>query len=329
VSDDRKPFFAMPHPGIFRVTCPTPFPGLPHVHVYIAEGEDGGLVLFDTAMPVDDSFERIEQSVRWLDRSLTDIERIYLTHAHPDHFGLAKELQEASGAPVWCHPIAHEGLMSFERGGHWGRVQEEFAQHGWSMEGFEGRSAPFSITIPKHYEHVDEGDRLRFAGGEWDVYWTPGHEHGHVAFHRASDGVMIVGDTLLGKITPHIGYMVDPPDPLGQFMDSLDKLAGLEPSLVLPGHGRPFDEGAERARSIKAHHELRLRRCVETLMHGGSMPGMEVARALFGRELMFFEERLALAETLSHLEYLRLRGRLHRELVDGLWHYELARGVVP
>jgi hypothetical protein len=53
-----------------------------------------------------------------------------------------------------------------------------------------------------------------------------------------------------------------------------------------------------------------------------------VARDLFDRELMFFEERLALAETLSHLEYLRLRGRMHREMVDEIWLYEMPR-LVP
>lgn len=325
----ERPYFAMPHPGIFRVTCPTPFPGLPHVHVYVAEGTAGGIVVIDTAMPVADSFVRIEQSIAWLDRRFDDIERIYLTHAHPDHFGLAHELQEASGAPVVCHPLARDALRSFETGGHWGRVHEEYALHGWSSEGFEGRSAPFSIRIPKRYELIEQGERVPFAGHEWDVYWTPGHEHGHVAFHRPADGVLISGDTLLGKITPHIGYMVDPPDPLGQFLDSLDALAGLQPTLVLPGHGRPFEDGADRASAIKAHHEQRLRRCIEIVARKGPLPAIAVARELFDRDLMYFEERLALAETLSHLEYLRLRGRLHRELRDDLWLYELARGIVP
>jgi glyoxylase-like metal-dependent hydrolase (beta-lactamase superfamily II) len=140
--------------------------------------------------------------------------------------------------------------------------------------------------------------------------------------------VLIVGDTVLGKITPHIGYHADPPDPLGQFLDSLEKVAQLDPQFVLPGHGRPFDEGAERARSIASHHELRLRRSVEVIARHGPLSAMDVARQLFGRDVMFFEERLALAETLSHLEYLRLRGRLHREQVDGIWLYEVHK-LVP
>lgn len=328
-----RPFIGMPFPGILRVTCPTPMAGLPHVHVYMAEGPGGGIVVFDTAMPYEDSFDRILQAIEWTGRKPTHIERIYLTHAHPDHFGCAGLLQEASGAPVVCHPFAKRTLESMgdPDPDRWMSRMTMYTEHGWSsQEMIESRmaSAFSSMRLPANMTTVDEGDRLTFAGGEWDVYWTPGHEEGHVVFHRSSDGVLIVGDTVLAKITPHIGWMKDPPDPLGQFLESLEKVARLEPSLVLPGHGRPFEEGAERARSIASHHELRLRRCIEILLRAGPASAMDVARHLFDRDLMFFEERLALAETLSHLEYLRLRGRVDRELVDGIWLYQVRR-LVP
>jgi glyoxylase-like metal-dependent hydrolase (beta-lactamase superfamily II) len=244
-------------------------------------------------------------------------------------------LQEATGAPVVCHPFAKRALESIgnpdpER---WMLRMNMYAEHGWSSqemaEGQMMRTAFSSMSIPTQMSTVDEGDVVSFAGGEWDIYWTPGHEEGHVVFHRRSDGVLIVGDTVLGKITPHIGWMQEPPDPLAQFLDSLEKVAKLEPSLVLPGHGRPFEQGAERARTIASHHALRLRRALEIVMRHGPMSAMDVARDLFDRELMFFEERLALAETLSHLEYLRLRGRIHREMSDGIWRYDTPRSLVP
>jgi glyoxylase-like metal-dependent hydrolase (beta-lactamase superfamily II) len=331
-----RPFFAMPYPGILRVTCKTPLSGLPHVHVYMAEGQHGGIVVFDTAMPYEDSFDRILQGVAFMGRKPTDIERIYLTHAHPDHFGCAGMLEEASGAPVVCHPIAKR---TFEAMGspdpeRWMTRMNIYAEHGWTMtEMPESRmmsSAFSSMKLPQQMITVGEGDTVTFAGGDWNVYWTPGHEEGHVVFHRRDDGVLIVGDTVLGRITPHIGWMGEPADPLAQFLDSLEKVAKLEPSLTLPGHGRPFDQGAERARSIASHHALRLRRCIEIVMRDGPLNAMGVARDLFDRELMNFEERLALAETLSHLEYLRLRGRVHRDMnVDGVWLYDTARSVVP
>jgi glyoxylase-like metal-dependent hydrolase (beta-lactamase superfamily II) len=215
----------------------------------------------------------------------------------------------------------------------WMSRMNVFQEHGWApAEMPESRmmSMAFSsMKFPTDMIAIDEGDTVSFADGDWDIYWTPGHEEGHIVFHRKTDGVMIVGDTVLGKITPHIGWMLEPPDPLAQFLDSLDKVAKLAPSLILPGHGRPLDEGAERARSIAAHHAQRLRRCMEIVIRQGPISGIATARKLFDRELMEFEERLALAETLSHLEYLRLRGRLHREMVDGIWLYEGPQGLVP
>jgi glyoxylase-like metal-dependent hydrolase (beta-lactamase superfamily II) len=324
----ERSYFAMPHPGIFRVTSPLPFPGLDHVHAYLADGKDGGLVIIDTTLGGEDAWPRIEQSLRWLDRRPADLERIYLTHAHPDHVGLAHELQRLSGAPVVCHPIAEQGLERMQTPARWQRVAEHYVAHGRRPEQAIERSG-FSIPMPEHIEHVQEGDTVTFAGSTWDVYWTPGHEWGHIVFFRPSDRLLIAGDTLLGKITPHIGYMLEPDDPLGQFLGSLDKLTSLDVGLVVPGHGRPFERGAERARVIRRHHEQRLRGCMATLMHRRPLPAIEVARELFGRNLMFFEERLALAETLAHLEYLRLRERLVREMVDGVWHYDLPERMVP
>lgn len=323
---DERPFLAMPSPGIFRITLPLPFPGLNHVHVYAAEGPGGGLVLVDTSLGFEDSFERIEQSVAWLGRRLSDVERIVLTHAHPDHIGLAKSLQDVAGAPVVCHPIAHSVFAQMQTFDKWQELTDHFVEHGRAPE--DVRRAFFPLPLPERIEHVEEGDEVWLAGSPWEVQWTPGHEWGHIALFRASDRVVISGDTLLGKITPHVGYTIDPPDPLGMFLDTLDGLARLDPAFVLPGHGRSFDEGAERAAATRRHHEQRLRRCMEILQHRGPTTGLDVAREIFGpRNLMFFHERLALSETLSHLEYLRLRGRVRRERVDGIWRYEAARVV--
>ncbi len=335
-----RPYFAMPYPGILRVTCETPMSGLPHVHVYMARGLEGGLVVFDTAMPYNDSFDRIVEGVAFAGHQMSDIERIYLTHAHPDHFGCAGLLQEATEAPVVCHPLARRALESMRTPDpdRYERMMNVYVEHGRASDPMiEGgmRTMFTSMTHAKDLVTIDEGDVLTFAGGDWNVYWTPGHEEGHVVFHRPRDGVLIVGDTVLGRITPHIGWPGGPssdpdvdPDPLGQFLGSLEKVASLEPSLVLPGHGRPFDEGAERARAIASHHNLRLRRCMEIVMRKGPVVAMDVARDLFDRDLMFFEERLALAETLSHLEHLRLKGRLHREMIDGLWVYQV-HSLIP
>lgn len=326
----------MPYPGIFRITCPTPFPGLPHVHVYVCRGPNDGLIVIDTALPFEDSFSRIEDGISFLGRKLTDIEGIILTHCHPDHFGCAGLLQEASGAPVICHRLCADTLrrMADPDPDRFAKMMNVYSEHGRSADSAAleaSRPSAFfqMMKFPTNFVEIDEGSVVSFGDMDWEVHWTPGHEEAHVVFHHVDSGVLVVGDTVLAKITPHIGWQLEPEDPLGQFLDSLEKVAKLEPSLVLPGHGRPFEKGAERARAIASHHSLRLRRCVETIIRDGPMNAMQVATGLFDRELFVFQERLALAETLSHLEYLRLRGRLSRESVDGTWLYEAPAGLVP
>ena len=322
MSDAERPFFAMPYPGIFRVTHDIPFPGLKHVHTYLAEGPGGGLVLIDTSLGFGDSLERIEQAVSWMGREISDIERIVLTHCHPDHVGLARALQNRSGAVVSAHPLVETGFDAMQTPERWQSVTDHFVSHGRDTEDVSARF--FLFPKPDRIEHIAPGDTLAFAGGTWDVHYTPGHEVGHIALYRRSDGVLLSGDTLLRSITPHVGYTIDPPDPLGQFIDSLGHLATLEPQVVLAGHGRVFDKGAERAHAIRWHHTQRLRRVEELLRRGPPRNALVLAGELFSRELKDFLERLALAETLSHLEYLRLRERVVREMQDGVWLYRPA-----
>lgn len=328
---NERPAVRTPAPGIHQVTAPLPFGGLDHVHVYLAEGPDGGLVLIDAMHPSEESFALLEGALARMGRRVTDIERVYITHAHNDHYGLAGAVQEASGAHVICHPIAHREIEAAQESGRWEQAMDQYAEHGWEPPADRRRGGPPrrrpQMPLPTGVGHIEAGDRVRFAGSDWDVHWTPGHEWGHVVFFRESDRLLVGGDMLLWRITPHVAYAGEPEDPLGMFLDSLDRVADLDPALVLPGHERVFEEGRERARGIRAHHAERLRRCIEILTRG-PRPGIEVTRELFDRELMVFEERMALSEALAHLEYLRLRGRLDREKVDGLWRYGLRRPLV-
>ena len=71
--------------------------------------------------------------------------------------------------------------------------------------------------------------------------------------------MLIAGDHLLPRITPAVGlYPESRPDPLGDYIASLERVAELAPRLALPGHGDPIDDPAGRAREIVEHHRARL-----------------------------------------------------------------------
>ena len=79
--------------------------------------------------------------------------------------------------------------------------------------------------------------------------------------------------------------------------------------LALPGHKWLITDWRGRIEELLAHHEARLERTQEALA-AGARSVLEVAAQLFELErLTPHEWRFALAETLAHLEYLRVQGK--------------------
>lgn len=153
-----------------------------------------------------------------------------LTHAHPDHQGASKEVCEALGVPYWCPggdvAAAENPKLIGER-----QPSHPVAQFYARIFTGPGRKVDRALT---------DGDEV--AG--FKVLDVPGHSAGHVAYWRESDGVLILGDVLtnMDQMTGRPGlhepkpYLT--PDPV-ENRRSARKLAGLEPKLVLFGHGAP------------------------------------------------------------------------------------------
>ena len=89
---------------------------------------------------------------------------------------------------------------------------------------------------------LQEGDEV---GPGFVVLDVPGHSPGHIAFWRASDRTLIAGDVLnnMNLVTTKVGLREPPkiftPDP-ERNRESIRKLAALEPSLAVFGHGPPL-----------------------------------------------------------------------------------------
>ena len=109
----------------------------------------------------------------------------------------------------------------------------------------------------------------------------PGHADGHIGFLR--DGVLVGGDHLLARITPAVGlYPESRPDPLGDYLASLERTAELDLRIVYPGHGEPIEDPAARAREIIEHHRERLD-VVEAALADGPRSGFDVSQSRLRR----------------------------------------------
>jgi len=285
--------------GVERITLPLPT-GPKHVHCYAIDG-----TLFDTGLGLGD--------VAWPAAA-----RVAITHMHPDHVGGAAAAAAATGAPVFQGGLDYAQCERVWGSRDWPeRIADWFRSHGVPAESTrllieQGHAFAEFVRFQLDPELLYEGSEL----DGWQVLELPGHADGHLGFLRrdrdGNGGVLVGGDTLLDPISPAIGlYPESRPDPLGDYLATLGRLAELAPRIVYPGHGEPIEDAPGRARALVAHHRERLD-ATEAALSEKPRTAFEVSHVLFGRELGPTQRRFAVAETLSHLERLVREQRAER-----------------
>ncbi len=311
-----------PAPGIFSLVLPLPFPGLDRVNCYLlADGDSFTLVDCGIYMPDDDrdhGWDDVTDALAACDVQVGAVTRLVITHPHIDHYGMAARFVEEAGAELVMHEVAGEDLELYrDPASIAARLREMFVQHGVEEAELEELTQyedwrPFVSGVVDATRPVLGGETLAIGDRAWEIVYTPGHARSHICLWSAADRILISGDHLLGTITPHIDFKrgVDD-DPLGDFLTSLEEIERLDPVLVLPGHGGPFDEGAERARVVARHHDRRLGSILQVIRHEPASAD-KITDELFGDSLLNFEHRLALGEALAHLAYLHRRGEIER-----------------
>jgi glyoxylase-like metal-dependent hydrolase (beta-lactamase superfamily II) len=298
--------------GIVRVTYPMPMkPG--HVHGYLVP-TDAGYLLVDTGLGLPEMVDRWAELAPQLDRPVTEI---LVTHFHPDHVGGTGDAVEVTGASVLQGALDHYQCEKVWGSDGWvPQLAAWFARQGVPPE--ETAELLEVGSVYRRFVHFVPDARLLREGDEvagWRVVELPGHADGHICLLKGD--VLIAGDHLLPRITPAVGLYPDSrPDPLGDFMASLERVAELAPGLALPGHGDPIDDPAGRAREIVQHHHERLAE-TEAALRGGAKSGYELSWLLFPGDLGAAGRRFAVAEALSHAERLVFEGRAARRGDDG------------
>ncbi|MFN8561835.1 MAG: MBL fold metallo-hydrolase [Anaerolineae bacterium] len=203
--------------------------------VYLIEDADG-LTIIDGGIA--QTANRLIRQITGSGRRLSDIKRILLTHAHPDHVGALVELQARSGAEVITSEIEKpyaDGTLPI--------VRPDLE----SLSSWE-RQMP-TIPMPKKLPTVDrtvsDGDVIEALGG-LQVIATPGHSPGHVSFWQPERKILFVGDVIMnafGLSGMRLPFTVSTPD-MAENIRSVRKIAELDAKIVCFGHGEPITQDA-------------------------------------------------------------------------------------
>jgi glyoxylase-like metal-dependent hydrolase (beta-lactamase superfamily II) len=324
-----------PASDVFRLVLPLPFEGLDRVNAYLLRDETGSTLvdcgIYNPSDDRDHGWDEVVDALAACDVVPDNLTRVVVTHPHIDHYGMAGRVVEETGAELWMHAGTKDELAIYRDPATAARdMKEMFAAHGVTVEDadeltrFEDWRA-FIHSIVEADVMVADGDTFDVGGRTWQAIHTPGHSRSHICLWAERDSVFISGDHLLPTITPHIDFRKGEDDPLGDFLVSLEKIERVAPRLVLPGHGAPFEDGAERARIVARHHDRRLGAILQ-VVRNEPRTANDITDELFGTTLLNFERRLALGEALAHIAYLLRRNEIEaEERPDGTYAYKKVR----
>ena len=301
-------------PGVWRLRLPLPWPGVPHCNAWALRAGDG-VVLVDTGYASDDGTRQLEYALTQVGLELADVRLLVCTHAHSDHYGLAGPILDAAGCELWMHPawehvrgLAEDPDAALDR-----RI--EVARHSGvpvaALERYRqtrrGQGTGIARTVEPHRELVP-GVEVQTDVGAWQVHETPGHAPSHVVLHEPGSGLLLSGDHLLGRVSLFFDHG-HTPDPVGEFLTSLDRVETLETTLCLAGHGRPFRGVRGKIRANRAEVEEQLGRIRAALADGQERTAFETVAQLVGPEnLNPATATWGLQMALAYLDHLVLLG---------------------
>ncbi|MGW1610027.1 MBL fold metallo-hydrolase [Streptomyces sp. NPDC002285] len=202
---------------------------------------DANLLLLHGRRPalVDSGFVgHAEETAAWVHARESSLAMVVNTHWHSDHVG-ANALLQSGGAAIAAGAPDARAIARRDPGC-------------CLAEYLDQPVAPYTVDMP-----LQDGQVLRLGDADWQVVSTPGHTPGHLALWQPEERLLAVGDALSDYDVGWVNLALDGPDAAALALNSLRRLADLNPKVLLPAHGPiPTDSGAAFATALRRAQRL-------------------------------------------------------------------------
>jgi glyoxylase-like metal-dependent hydrolase (beta-lactamase superfamily II) len=267
-------------------------PYAPNVY-FLFDGKDAALI--DSGFGDEESVKIRMDFIREMEKGVR-LRYIVLTHSHLDHSGGAGEIRRRTGAKVVCHRELQPTFSQAEE-----EVDPELPPE------YEDLKKTVIEAMPDIL--MEDNDVLEVGNIPLRMIFTPGHQAGHLCILLDDDRLIFTGDHVSS-----IGTTAIPPPPwgdMGQYMESLRKLLGIEMGQLCPGHGPPIKESHKKVEELIAHRIDRENRILE-LIAGGRETPEAIVKSIYP-ELDTRLVKSAVGQVLAHAFKLKEEGRVSIE----------------
>ncbi|MBR73209.1 MAG: MBL fold metallo-hydrolase [Rhodospirillaceae bacterium] len=332
MTQNKKPitYYAKSHPksgtieylesGIWWIRMPLPM-ALDHINLWLLEDKDS-FTIIDTGVCSEESKNVWEKILKEVVKQ-KKVNRLIVTHCHPDHVGHAAWLTSKLNIPLYMPRTEwlYARMLALDNGPEYMEAFTElFLPTGCpekileEIKNFPPLFSQYAEVPPNGIIRIKEGDRITIGDRTWKVIMGYGHSPEHACLVNERDGLFISGDIVLPRITPNIGVYPDQPQaqPLAEYYETLKKFLSLPSDLkVLPSHNEPFLGLHTRIVELIEHHDNRLEKVRETCRE--PVTAWEITKQLFNnRTLTSHNAVFALPESLAHINELLLRGEIRK-----------------
>lgn len=315
---------------IYLIKTLMPFP-LKENNCFLAESEKGW-TLIDTGVNLEMNRDIFNMALKEIGINFKNIKKIYLTHYHHDHTGLAGWIQKQNDAEVF---LSQNDISIMEKyinsGLYLENIKKTSLEAGWTINLLQDLSNDVAkidtlIRPMAELSPLYENDKFSFADQEYQCLSLPGHTDGHFVFYSADNSSLFAGDNIISHTILH---MSDWPhtsleNPYKIHIEKLKQINQMSINTVFTGHGEYINYNLdEKIEEISKHHEKRKNIVYKSLDKACS--AWELSCKMFKINHYIHIKRLLLAETLAYLNTLASEGYVEKDISNDVHMFRKER----